>query len=1673
MRGRGRGSTPQPSSRGRGRGASTTRGRVYSNTSQRGGSSTTRGGFGQASRPSAFGSTANNGFQQQRAPQQPSAFGGAQSKGSWQERFQTLTAARERERTDAIRRGLIADPDKPRTLADAITLVGTCQDMCAEYERVRRVVQKDVWDEETDPDHSAYALTDDEPDEARMVKKFRRAAAGLEEQLPSDLRPPAVLKKTCDYLFDEVIPNASSLAKVHHFVWDRTRAVRNDFSIQQLRKTEELQIAVECYERIARFHIMSLHQLALPQKPYPEYDWQQEMEQLDRTLLSLMQFYDDCRSRFALPNEPEFRAYCVIFQIKDPIPDLEDRMQTWPRQVLRDTRVQKALNVYMAACNVLDTEGPFKQHKASHLVARQDWQRFWSLVASKEVSYLMGCVAEIWFNLIRRTVLAALFRTSRPNTSLATPDWTIEVLGNILAFDEADQVYDYCEKFGFAFKERDDGQQYLDLSTVRGRALPAPPKDMANQLKTNLVEDKRFGRTLPAVINGLSVRQAQERGLVSEEVEEDQGMDDITNEEGGQTEETGVGNQNGGTVEEEESLFIPEAKDDKATDSLPLSNGFLGNGSSSTTTKTPSPFGGGGGGFTFGKPSGTQETSSIFAKPSSTTESAPATQPSGSGGLFDFLKPSAPATLAALPAKPLFSFTSNTGGVSETEKKDDEAKPAFSWGLPPKEQEPPKDTSSVFSGFNTPATQPKPSLFQPIGTPAASTQAEEPETESAPSASPSLFPQQSQLPATFQFPSATPAATPPAASLPEVKAPQPQFTPAPPSPSLSAANTNHHAPLFPSTQNTRRPSSSHDNRPKKPSPLSNSFTATEEPGATRPQAQTEHQHISQFSQPTAPPVDDLESNTARVASEFFHAPVAGALDQYIRYHVSQTIIEVKAQLEAEHNNAIADDFRHKTLAFRYGRKWRNLFWQHKLAKSGRARRERRQRRLHQRGSVETESFLGNDSTSSRGASVTRGGIEPYQEESNMGSMFSKSATSVRTARHEQPTRQHSTHHEQAARSEQQARPGSKRPVSSHGPDASNGIFSRGHKRIKTASHVDDRGRVAKPSTAVNSSHADLLKRSAFLAFARDNTSPPTKNTTTSSYFRLKAMGLNRVEESINAGSRKRRMSASTHTSAQTSPPALRPQSLISSTNDNLASRTSMPPPASTMRQTSLQPKENSSKDDDEELFARLRAARENLSQSTAYYKDEVTRDNENQRSLNESQSSHEFESPSMAKARSGAQLRASQLANGDASRPDVPAYRLRESKFVSREHYGRAIERAREIRASRSRETSRPESRVSDRAADPVTMPDDTSFGAGIKAGSSLPNPPAKTNDPPARTNGFSAFSGATFAQPRPPPSPPKSYPSFTSQEPITFSHHTTDMSNENPFLQTPATNHLSKVSKLQDASAPKDHGLQFPTPQAHAIEPPKEQITEPPQTTASSKSQGSHPSPPQEQTIQPSQINQALSNSFGESHGHGQNHVFSFPNGQPPATQHDSQPATQTVSLLSDDEEEGDDNAPVLTNGTGDRGEASEELLDESEEEEDEEDLGQSYGHANPYAALAQNDDERDDDEASWDSQVEEEQDYVDEEGYQDGRAHYGGEDEEAMDGDIDEDEMQEYESEDEEGGYEEDDYGYDDKQPGDYGQGQMQWAQQEGSPPANSPSNTSLQAVGNTAEEAIELSD
>ena len=305
-----------------------------------------------------------------------------------------------------------------------------------------------------------------------MVKRFRRSAAGYDEQLPSDIRPPAVLQKTLNHLFDSIIGGPEPLANKHKFVWDRTRGIRNDFSIQQVTKVEDLRIAIDCFERIARFHILSLHQLSHPDKDNGEFDHHQEREQLNNTLLSLIYYYDDSRHKLRSPNEAEFRAYCVIFEIQDQRPDLEDRAQTWPGTILKDTRVKTALNLYAAAGNTSDEQGPLRP-RTPFSIAQANTRGFFELVQSNSVSYVTACVAEIYFNLVRSTALESIWKAykgKRPGAA-KVEDWLLEDLTYALGFDNHDQSRTFCEEHEFEILEREDGEEYLNLGSVIGPSL--------------------------------------------------------------------------------------------------------------------------------------------------------------------------------------------------------------------------------------------------------------------------------------------------------------------------------------------------------------------------------------------------------------------------------------------------------------------------------------------------------------------------------------------------------------------------------------------------------------------------------------------------------------------------------------------------------------------------------------------------------------------------------------------------------------------------------------------------------------------------------------------------------------------------------------------------------------------------------------------------------------------------------------------------------------------------------------------------------------------------------------------------------------------------------------------------------------------------------------------------
>ncbi|KAH0538241.1 hypothetical protein FGG08_005160 [Glutinoglossum americanum] len=420
--------------------------------------------------------------------------------------YQKLKTRRVAERREAISQGLMDDPDVRRKLKDAITFRGTCLGMCPEFEKVERVVQRAVdICERVKGLRNVPPDTSGKPAPERMVKEYRRSAAGNDAPLPSDVRPPLALQKTLNYLIDDILGGPLPLTKTNKFLWTRTRSIRQDFTFQNVGKTKNIHIAVDCFERICRLHILSLHQLSHPDINSGDFSHQQEQEQFFKTLTSIMHFYEDCKFQgVRCKNEAEFCAIYIIAYVQ--IPDIEKEAQEWPPEIFNHPRVQTALEIHAAWQNIHDARGPLD--KVSPDIVQNSFGRFWSLIQSSKVSYIMACVAEIHFNRVRRMALSAIVTSSKVRN--VVDDWILSDLMEFLGFDDEDQVQSFCENFGMQIREREDGDAFLSLDST-----PEDPSPWPTQIfSESLVEFKRHNRTYPAIVHGYTVRQAREMGLI-------------------------------------------------------------------------------------------------------------------------------------------------------------------------------------------------------------------------------------------------------------------------------------------------------------------------------------------------------------------------------------------------------------------------------------------------------------------------------------------------------------------------------------------------------------------------------------------------------------------------------------------------------------------------------------------------------------------------------------------------------------------------------------------------------------------------------------------------------------------------------------------------------------------------------------------------------------------------------------------------------------------------------------------------------------------------------------------------------------------------------------------------------------------------------------------------------
>lgn len=347
--------------------------------------------------------------------------------------YEELQVMREVERKHMEVAGLVDAENTRKDLNEAILFQGTCQDMCPVFERVRRALENNVKALERDPQTNKISRS-------RAVKAFSRPAAGQPPPLPSEVRPPLVLKTTLDYLVDNILPQ---LPEAHSFIWDRTRSIRQDFTYQNYFGPE----AIDCNERIVRIHLVSLHIMAGSDT---EYSQQQELEQFNKALQTLMEIYQDVRNQGGLaPNEAEFRAYYLLSHIRDP--ELDREIQSLPHHLMEDPQIQLALMFR----NIISQSNVVERGYKNSVGALNLYREFFRLVYDHSVPYLLACLLETHFNVVRFYALKAIARTFH---SKGKP-YSVSVLADVLGFPSLQAL----EKFVTHYD--------IDIFTVQGKRV--------------------------------------------------------------------------------------------------------------------------------------------------------------------------------------------------------------------------------------------------------------------------------------------------------------------------------------------------------------------------------------------------------------------------------------------------------------------------------------------------------------------------------------------------------------------------------------------------------------------------------------------------------------------------------------------------------------------------------------------------------------------------------------------------------------------------------------------------------------------------------------------------------------------------------------------------------------------------------------------------------------------------------------------------------------------------------------------------------------------------------------------------------------------------------------------------------------------------------------------------
>ncbi|OWZ13955.1 hypothetical protein PHMEG_00012635 [Phytophthora megakarya] len=321
------------------------------------------------------------------------------------------------------------DESSKAELSAATNLDGLCADMCSPTERELhiRVDELSVF-EKCFPDRPGT-------EREMIIKRFQRSSADHKLDIPEEIRPPGVLRRTQLYIEQAIMdldrcgldprfqtPRVPEPIELYNFCWDRFRMIRKDFVLQNYRGAggRVHPIALDIHERIARYHVLSEHELI----ETPSFVAQQNMEQLGQTLKSLNELYDETQKTgdpaYSSPFEAECRAYFILCTLDNGRGmDVLKYVKDLPPHILESPHIKFAMRVFVA------------RHTG-------DYFQFFSLF--RQATYLQSCLL---FRYIPNVRSSALLRMNRAYRSQIYP---LEDLVESLCFDDIQHAYSVCQE---------------------------------------------------------------------------------------------------------------------------------------------------------------------------------------------------------------------------------------------------------------------------------------------------------------------------------------------------------------------------------------------------------------------------------------------------------------------------------------------------------------------------------------------------------------------------------------------------------------------------------------------------------------------------------------------------------------------------------------------------------------------------------------------------------------------------------------------------------------------------------------------------------------------------------------------------------------------------------------------------------------------------------------------------------------------------------------------------------------------------------------------------------------------------------------------------------------------------------------------------------------------------